>query len=73
MLRHPGGLRHVADAFPLSFFSNTVRELFLAGYSPHLWHDIGALLIIALICLPLGGWLFAHKIRHYRQQATQQI
>ena len=31
------------------------------------------LLIIALICLPLGGWLFAHKIRHYRPQATQQI
>lgn len=69
----PTAMQYVADAFPLSFFSNTVRELFLAGYSPHLWHDMGALLIIALICLPLGGWLFAHKIRHYRQQAAQQI
>lgn len=64
-------MQYAANAFPLSFFSNTVRELFLAGYSPHLWHDIGALLIIALICLPLGGWIFAYKVRRYRQQAAQ--
>ncbi len=69
----PTAMQYVADAFPLSFFSKTVRVLFLAGYSPHLWHDMGALLIIALICLPLGGRLFAHKLPHYRQQAAQQI
>ncbi|MFV0635149.1 ABC transporter permease [Mitsuokella sp. WILCCON 0060] len=61
----PVWLQQIAGLFPLSWFSNTVRELFLAGHSPRLAADCQALTILAVVFMGLGAVIFCLKMRHY--------
>ncbi|WP_432648017.1 ABC transporter permease [Mitsuokella sp.] len=63
----PVWLQNIAGLFPLSWFSNTVRELFLAGHSPRLAADCQALTILAVVFMSLGAVIFCLKMRHYRR------
>ena len=63
----PFWLQQAAGLFPLSWFSNTVRELFLAGHSPRLAADCQALTILAVVFMSLGALIFCLKMRRYRR------
>ena len=52
----------VAQAFPMSWMSNAVRELFLSGHLATLSHNLTALTVMGVIFLSLGSWIFLHKI-----------
>lgn len=67
----PLWLQHVAAAFPLSWFSNTVRELFLAGHSPRLAEDYQALVILIAVFFSFGVLIFCLKMRHFRKKYGQ--
>ena len=67
----PAWLQTVAEAFPLSWFSNTVRELFLAGHSPRLAGDYQAFAVLTAVFLSLGAMLFCWRMRRYRRAAAQ--
>ena len=49
----------VAQAFPMAWMSNAVRELFLSGHLATLSHN---LTVMGVIFLSLGSWIFLHKI-----------
>ena len=68
----PAWLQTVAEAFPLSWFSNTVRELFLAGYSPRLAGDYQAFAVLTAVFLSLGAMLFCWRMRRYRRAADAE-
>lgn len=51
-------------AFPLSYFSNTIRELMLAGYSPALQRHCEILLAIGVAAFVLANRCFGKKLRH---------
>ena len=67
----PAWLQTVAEAFPLSWFSNTVRELFLAGHSPRLTGDYQAFAVLTAVFLSLGAMIFCWRMRRYRRAAAQ--
>ena len=52
----------VAQAFPMAWMSNAVRELFLSGHLATLSHNLRALTVMGVIFLSLGSWIFLHKI-----------
>lgn len=52
----------VAQAFPMAWMSNAVRELFLSGHLATLSHNLTALTVMGVIFLSLGSWIFLHKI-----------
>lgn len=52
----------VAQAFPMAWMSNAVRELFLSGHLATLSHNLTALTVMGVISLSLGSWIFLHKI-----------
>lgn len=52
----------VAQAFPMAWMSNAVRELFLSGHLATLSHNLMALTVMGVIFLSLGSWIFLHKI-----------
>ena len=52
----------VAQAFPMAWMSNAVRELFLSGHLATLSHNLTALTVMGVILLSLGSWIFLHKI-----------
>jgi ABC-2 type transport system permease protein len=52
----------VAQAFPMAWMSNAVRELFLSGHLAMLSHNLTALTVMGVIFLSLGSWIFLHKI-----------
>lgn len=52
----------VAQAFPMAWMSNAVRELFLSGHLATLSHNLTALTVIGVIFFSLGSWIFLHKI-----------
>ncbi len=59
----PAALQLLAQIFPLSHLSNTMRELFLMGFSPRYGESV--LSLLALGCLFfLGAW------RRYRRKRT---
>lgn len=55
--------------FPLSYFSNTVRELMIAGYSPDLWKHSGILLLMGILLTGMTTICYRHKLRNCKQQA----
>jgi ABC-2 type transport system permease protein len=57
------GMQFLAQFFPLSYFSNVVRELFLAGGSPHYAASIQGLAIIGMVCFLGAMWTFPHGCR----------
>ena len=52
----------VAQAFPMAWMSNAVRELFLSGHLATLSHNLTALTVMGVIFFSLGSWIFLHKI-----------
>lgn len=52
----------VAQAFPMAWMSNVVRELFLSGHLATLSHNLTALTVMGVIFLSLGSWIFLHKM-----------
>ena len=52
----------VAQAFPMAWMSNAVRELFLSGHLATLSHNLTALTVMGVIFLGLGSWIFLHKM-----------
>lgn len=63
-------LQEIAKAFPLSWFSNTVRELFLAGHSPRLAGDYQAFAVLTAVFLSLGAVIFCWRMRRYHRMAA---
>ena len=51
-----------AQAFPMAWMSNVVRELFLSGHLATLSHNLTALTVMGVIFLSLGSWIFLHKM-----------
>lgn len=56
-------MQFIAQGFPLSWLSNTVRELFLTGISAHYGQSLLALLLFCIICLPLANLVFFYGRR----------
>lgn len=52
----------VAQAFPMAWMSNAVRELFLSGHLATLSHNLTALTVMGVIFLSLGSWIFLYKM-----------
>lgn len=52
----------VAQAFPMAWMSNAVREFFLSGHLATLSHNLTALTVMGIIFFSLGSWIFLHKI-----------
>lgn len=52
----------VAQAFPMAWMSNAVREFFLSGHLATLSHNPTALTVMGIIFFSLGSWIFLHKI-----------
>lgn len=52
----------VAQAFPMAWMSNAIRELFLSGHLATLSHNLTALTVMGVIFFSLGSWIFLHKI-----------
>ena len=52
----------VAQAFPMAWMSNAVRELFLSGHLATLSHNLTALTVMGVIFFSLGSWIFLHQI-----------
>ena len=61
------GMQLVAQFFPLSHFSNTVRELFLIGSSPHYWESIEKLTALAIGFFLIGGVLYHRRLKLSRR------
>ena len=57
------GMQLASQFFPLSHFSNTVRELFLIGSSPHYWESIEKLLALAIGFFLVGGVLYHRRLK----------
>lgn len=52
----------VAQAFPMAWMSNAVRELFLSGHLATLSHNLTALTVMGVIFLSLRSWIFLRKM-----------
>ena len=62
------GLQVLAHLFPLTYFSNVVRDLFLSGASPQYASSIRGLLIIGVVCFVAAMWTFSRGCRHQLQE-----
>lgn len=51
----------LAYTFPLFYFSDAVREIMLAGYSPFLYRNIVILLLLGLVLTSLSTFVYARK------------
>ena len=60
------GMQLASQFFPLSHFSNTVRELFLIGSSPHYWESIEKLTALAIGFFLIGGLLYHQRLKKSR-------
>lgn len=63
----------LAYTFPLFYFSDAVREIMLAGYSPLLYRNMGILLTLGLALLSLSTFIYARKrqgIQYTGQQSN---
>lgn len=63
------GMQFASQFFPLSHFSNTVRELFLIGQSPYYWESIEKLTALAIGFFLVGGVLY-HRRRKCSCQSS---
>lgn len=59
----PHTLQWIASFIPLTWFENTVRDLFLLGHSPRYFTSIVALLIIAVVCFVSATFIFRRTIQ----------
>ena len=67
------GMQLAAQFFPLTHFSNTVRELFLIGSSPSYAACLGKLAVLAVLFFALGGVWYRRRLRRARQALVQQL
>lgn len=65
-------MQNLANFFPLSWLSNTVRELFLSGISAHYIKSIEALLIIGFVCLAAANLTFARGLKKHRPEQVRK-
>ena len=61
----------VAQFFPLTHFSNTVRELFLIGSSPNYAVCLEKLAGLTVLFFLLGGILYGRRLRRARRAAGE--
>ncbi|WP_296915577.1 ABC transporter permease [uncultured Megasphaera sp.] len=54
--------RVVAQAFPMAWMSNAVRELFLSGHLATLNENLAVLSAMGVLFLSLGSWIFLRKM-----------
>lgn len=52
----------VSALFPLSYFSNSLRELMFAGYSPSLFHHSAVLLLLGSVFFALTAAIYTRKL-----------
>lgn len=64
------GMQLASQFFPLSHFSNTVRELFLIGSSPHYWESIEKLTALAIVFFLVGGVLYHRRLKLSRAKTA---
>ena len=62
----PPVMQTLAAAFPLSWLSNTARELFLSGGSPHLSQSVLALIILGIVCSILAYITYDNGLKETR-------
>lgn len=55
---------------PLTYFSNTVRELMVAGYSPFLYHNSLILFLFGLVFTSLATLCYIRKIKQIHNTAN---
>ena len=60
----PEILQNVSKALPLSWYANTVRELFLYGHSARLLQCAGMLFSLALVFSALAYFILRRRIRN---------
>ena len=65
------GMQLVAQFFPLTHFSNTVRDLFLVGSSPNYAACLEKLAVLAVLFFLLGGILYGRRLRCARRAAGE--
>ncbi|AIF50978.1 ABC transporter permease [Pelosinus sp. UFO1] len=57
-------------ALPLTYFSNTVRELMVAGYSPFLYHNSFILFLFGLVFTSIATLCYIRKIKQIHNTAN---
>lgn len=60
----------LAQFFPLSYLSSTVRELFLIGNSPHYLASMQHLLFLLVLFFLTAVWLYGRRLKKMRRQAA---
>jgi ABC-2 type transport system permease protein len=60
----------ISYTFPLSFFSNTFRELMIAGYSPYLYRNSLILLLFGLVFTLFAMVCYIRKIKQIHRTAN---
>ncbi|MCH4166361.1 MAG: ABC transporter permease [Megasphaera sp.] len=58
-------LQMLAKLFPLSYLSDTARNLFLWGHSPSLYHNVGILCLLGAVCLAGAYVTFGWGMKRY--------
>lgn len=53
----------ISYTFPLSYFSNTLRELMIAGYSPALYINTCILLLMGILFTSMGSIYYIKKLK----------
>lgn len=59
----------ISYAFPLSYFSNTVRELMIAGYSPVLYRNSVILLLLGAMLTGMATICYIRRMKHSQVNA----
>lgn len=67
----PTFLQGFAKLFPLSYLSDTARNLFLWGHSPTLTYNVISLLIIGVACLMGAYFTFGYGLKRYCQKKSE--
>ena len=69
----PEGIQAIAQLFPLTHLSNTLRELFLMGASPHFAESLRFLTILAALYGGLGARLYSAAWKKHRDISASSI
>lgn len=62
--------RSISYTFPLSYFSNTVRELMIAGYSPFLYRNSCILFLIGILFTGITTICYIRRLKGLPTQQT---
>lgn len=60
----------ISYTFPLSYFSNTVRELMIAGYSPFLYRNSLILLLIGTALTSMATACYTRRLKQFHDKVT---